>query len=64
MADLSQQIEDAAGQPRSATVDGVSATSHSLPDLIEADKYLAGKTAATKNHLGIRSVKLEPGGCG
>ena len=44
--DLKPIIEQAAADPASATTDGQSATSHSLPDLIEADKYLSAKAAA------------------
>lgn len=47
MPDLSDQIEQAATEPASATSDGQSASSHPLPDLVEADQYLAGKTAVT-----------------
>ena len=45
MPDLSDTIEEAAQDPQSASKDGITATSHPLPDLIAADKYLAGKTA-------------------
>lgn len=47
MADLTGKIEEAAAEPASAAGDGQSATSHPLPDLIEADKYLKAKRAIT-----------------
>ena len=61
MPDLSDQIEDAAENPKKVDVDGTSVEAHSIPDLIEADKYLAGKTGAGKAHRGLRITKLIPG---
>lgn len=58
MADLSQQIEDAAQEPKSGTVDGQSFTQHSLKEQIEADKYLAAKEAAKKKTRGIAFTQL------
>ncbi|WP_020473374.1 hypothetical protein [Zavarzinella formosa] len=45
MPDLSDEIADAAANPASAEADGVKAQAQPIPDLIEADRYLAGKTA-------------------
>lgn len=36
----------------------------STSDLIEADRHLAGKTAATKPHFGMRMTKCIPPGGG
>lgn len=47
MADIGPQIEQAAAEPASATSDGQSASSHPLPDLIEADQYVKAKGAVT-----------------
>jgi len=47
--ELDSTIEQNAAGPKQASADGVSAQQHSLPDQIAADKYLAGKRAASKN---------------
>lgn len=62
MADLSDQITDAAQNPKKAQGDMGSAESHPLPDLIAADRYLAGRSAATGPRRGIRFTRLVPGG--
>jgi hypothetical protein len=49
MADLKTVIEESASGPAQASVDGQSVTQHNIKDLIEADKYLAQKAAATTN---------------
>jgi len=54
MSDLSDQIETNAQAPKSVTVDGSTATQHSLKDQIEADKYLGAKVGATKSKFGVR----------
>lgn len=73
MADLTEQIEQTAAEPASATGDGQSATAHSLPDLIEADRYLKGKEAVAgtnpnggpKTAFGTLGVaRIKPGGAG
>lgn len=62
--DLSDKIEEAANEPKSAASDGQSATNRDLRELIEADEYLAGKRAAKKRTLGIRFSKIIPPGGG
>ena len=47
--DLDSAIKQNAEGPKQASADGVSTQQHSLPDQIAADKYLAGKRAASKN---------------
>jgi hypothetical protein len=47
--DLKEAIKQNAEGPESAEADGVRVKQHSLQDQIEADKYLAGKDAASKN---------------
>ena len=59
--ELDDQIaEDAAG-PESATVDGVTVTKRSLQDLIEADRYLAGKRAVHPSYALKRARLVPPG---
>ncbi len=55
-------LAEAIAGPRSASVDGVSTTSHSLPDLIAAAKFLAAQKAAAQPHRGIRFSKIVRGG--
>lgn len=62
MADLEQQIIDAAGNPAAATVDGNSMTAVPIDKLIEADKYLAGKEAAANKRTGLRFFRYAPPG--
>lgn len=65
MPDISDTIETTASDGvQSASADGRSVTAVPLPDLIQADKYLAGKTAAegTNDNGGPRSLwtRLRP----
>lgn len=62
MADLSEDIEDAATKPASASADGESVQARPLSELIEADKHLAAKAASSKKHGGMRITKLVPPG--
>jgi hypothetical protein len=55
-------IETARNQPKSGTQDGTSFTAHSLSEQIEADRYLAEKTATSRRKLPIRYAKIKPGG--
>ena len=54
-------LQNAAG-PRKASADGVVVEQHSLKDQIEADRYLESKKASRGKGLGIRLIKLSPGG--
>lgn len=45
MPDLSETIETVAAGPAEVVSDGTSVTSQSLPDLIEADRYLKQQSA-------------------
>jgi hypothetical protein len=60
--DLIPNIETSAQGPKSASFDGGSAQAHSLPDQIAADKYVKASAALKASPLGIRYVKLRPGG--
>ncbi len=60
--DLDNAIRTNAEGPRRASADGVSAEQHSLSDQTAADKHLAGKAAVAGKGLGIKLVKLSPGG--
>jgi hypothetical protein len=62
MADLEQQITDAASKPQQVTVDGTTAIQQPLSALIEADKYLAAKAAAKSKGRGFNIARLIPEG--
>lgn len=62
-------IEDAIettalGMTSSESENGRSMTSIPIKDLIEADRYLASKRAAAKNHFGLRRTQAVPPGGG
>ena len=60
------QLEDAirrnASGPKSAEVDGQKVEQHSLPDQIEADKYLASKKATKSRNSGLKFSKMSHSG--
>jgi len=63
MADeLDQTIQDVAANPKRVTVDGNTAEQRSVREVIEADRYLASKQASRSTGLGLKLVKLSPGG--
>jgi hypothetical protein len=61
---IEEAIEKAALGPATVTIDGQTVTAKDIAQLIEADRYLAAKTAATKSHFGLRFTKLVPPGTG
>ena len=60
MADI--DVETSAGSPKSATVDGVNVTQHSLSEQIAADKYLRSRQVCLTPWNALRRVKLIPPG--
>ena len=61
--DLKDAIKQNAEGPKQASADGVSAQQHPVNDQIAADKYLAGKDAASKNPAkAFTRVKIVPPG--
>lgn len=61
--DLTSEIQTAAQNPKSVSTDGVKVDEPSIGELIEADKYLAGKGAAKRTATrGLRFNKLSPPG--
>lgn len=61
-SDLETTIENAAENPQSASVDGVTVTQRSLSELIEADKYLQAKKASRRKNRGLRYTRIVPPG--
>lgn len=69
MPDLTDEIEQAAAEPHSVSVDGQTVQGHSLKDLIEADKYLketdTADTGPVKSGWGrVRMARAIPPGAG
>ena len=61
--DLDNAIKQNAEGPASAGADGVQVKQHALRDQIEADKYLSGKDAVSKNPAkAFTRVKIVPPG--
>ncbi len=60
--DLESTIRESAQAPAKVSGDAGSMEQHSLPDQIEADRYLAAKKAARSKGLGITLKKLVPPG--
>ena len=59
---IEQSIIDNANGPKSASGDAGSVQQHALADQIAADKHLSSKEAMKTKGLGIKLVKLSPGG--
>ena len=60
--DLSAEIEAAAEGPKKISVDGLNVEAQPVKDVIEADRYLASKSAAGKRKRGLNISKLSPPG--
>ena len=59
---LETKIRDNASGPRKASGDSGSVEQHGLQDQIAADKFLESKKASRSAGLGIKLVKISPGG--
>lgn len=63
MADeLDNRISEVAGQPKKYENDGEKIENHSLPEMVEADKYLARKRAARNPFSAIAGVRISTQG--
>jgi hypothetical protein len=62
--ELASKIDTVAQGPASVRTDAGEVTAQSIPDMIEADRYLAGRnaTAAGNAHRGLRFNKIIPPG--
>ena len=60
--ELDNSIQENASGPKKASGDSGSVEQHSLADQIAADKYLESKKASRAKGLGIKLVKISPGG--
>ena len=55
---LATKIEQAAQGPRSVTTEGGSATAHSLPDQIAADRYLRSRGVSRNPFAALRRRRI------
>ena len=60
--DLDNTIRENAAGPKRARGDSGEMEQHSLSDQITADKYLESKTASRSKGLGVKLLKVSPGG--
>ena len=61
--DIVDAIEESALGPKKVTGDSGSVEQHPIGDLIEADKYVSGRTAANAGPpFGLRLAKIVPPG--
>jgi len=60
---IADALDVAARNPKVASTDKGRVESHDIKSLMEALQHESAQTAAAKNHLGLRFVRLEaPGG--
>jgi hypothetical protein len=60
--ELRQKIQETASGPKRVRTDAGEVESQDVAAMIEADKYLSAKTAATTKTRGLRFNKLLPPG--
>jgi hypothetical protein len=60
--ELASKIDTVAQGPASVRTDAGEVVAQSIPDMIEADKYLAGRNATAASNRGLRFNKLIPPG--
>lgn len=63
MPDLSTDIAEQAVEPLSVTADGQTTVGRTMQDMIDADRYLATKTASANRRRGLFFTRLLPPGC-
>ncbi len=62
--DIDDRIDEILSGPKSATVDGRSATSHEIDDALKVRNDRAAQAAAGTGKFGLRFSTLVPPGCG
>jgi hypothetical protein len=61
---IADALEQTALNPKSAGTDKGTVTAHGIASLLEALRHESAQSAASKNHFGLRTVKLESPGAG
>jgi len=64
MADYSTELDAAVKGPKSVSVDGVSVQAQDVDAIIKVEDREAGRTAAARNHFGLRFFRMKPPGAG
>ncbi len=62
MSEINNAIIENATGPKKVTGDAGSVQQHSLKDQIEAEKFTQARNAAAGPGLGVRLLKIQPGG--
>jgi hypothetical protein len=62
MSDIENAIIENAQNPKKVSGDAGSVEQHDLKDQIEAEKFTQARKAAAGPGLGIKFVKIQPGG--
>ena len=60
--EVSNKLAEAAVGPKRVRTDAGEVEAHDLVDIIEADKHLAAKAAASSNSRGLRFNRIIPPG--
>ena len=63
-SDINQAIIDGATGPKSVRVGNETVEAQSVDEQMKAASFIAGQTAATKPHFGLRMTKMIPGSSG
>lgn len=61
---IADALEQTALNPKSASTDKGRVESHDLGDLLDVQRHESANSAASKNHFGLRFVKIEAPGAG
>ena len=61
---IADALEQTALNPKSAGIDKATVTSHGIASLLEALRHESAQASASKNHFGLRIVRLEAPGAG
>ena len=60
--EITDRLETLAQKPQIVEADGVKVEQHDLKQIVEADRYLSNRNAASKPHRGLRFSKIVPPG--
>lgn len=62
MADLADEISDAATEPAEASADGQAYKARTIDEMIKADNYKQATAAAANKQFGLRFTRISPPG--
>lgn len=61
---ISEAIDENARGPKRVQVGNQSVEAHPIQDQIAADRYAKGESGTSRNHMGLRFMKIIPPGAG